>query len=151
MQRLTAPIPRPRVHLLGFHDDVLAPNGMTRAQALQSVPAVRAEALQMAVCEPNCVYLRTVRIRRVQLFKRVIEVDLEHCANCGGDLKMRRLRVRSCFATYRDEKLVNDFFFFLTGYRLKPALAHVLHALLDINFIALSQHQSAGAERRGER
>ena len=49
-QRLTAPIPRPRVHLLGFHDDVLAPNGMTRAQALQSVPAEPAEVLQLAPC-----------------------------------------------------------------------------------------------------
>lgn len=87
MQRLTAPIPRPRVRLLGFHD-VLAPNAKTRAQAVQSVPAERAAVLQLAVCEPNCVHLRTVRIRRVQLFKRVIEVDLEHCANCGGELKI---------------------------------------------------------------
>ena len=98
MQRLTAPIPRPRVHFLAFHD-VLAPDAKTRAQAVQSVPAERAEALQMAVCEPNCVYLRTVRIRRVQLFKRVTEVDLEHCANCGGELKMRRLRVRSQYCS----------------------------------------------------
>ena len=58
------------------------------------------------------------------------------------------LRIRSCFATYRDEKLMNDVLFCLTGYRLKPALALVLRALVAINFIALSQHQSAGADRR---
>ena len=64
-------------------------------------------------------------------------------------LRVTRLRVRSCFATYRDEKLVNDVVFCLTEYRLKPALALVLHALLAINFIALSQHQSAETELIG--
>ena len=49
MQRLTAPIPRPRVHFLAFHD-VLAPDAKTRAQAVQSVPAEPAEVLQLAPC-----------------------------------------------------------------------------------------------------
>ena len=66
-----------------------------------------------------------------------------------GRLSVRGGWVRSLFATYQDEKLVNDVFFCLTGYRLKPALALVLHALLAITFIALSQYQSAGTELIG--
>ena len=58
------------------------------------------------------------------------------------------LRVRFCFATYRDKKLVNGIAFCLAGYRLKPALALALHALLAINVIAFNQYQSAGAVRR---
>ena len=47
-----------------------------------------AQAAQPAQCEANCVHHRPVRLSWAKLLKRVFEIDLEHCPNCGGELKI---------------------------------------------------------------
>ena len=46
------------------------------------------EAAQPATCEANCAHHRPVRLSWARLLKRVFELDLEHCPNCGGELKI---------------------------------------------------------------
>lgn len=87
MQRLAAPVPRPRLHLIRFRG-VLAPNAKMRAQVVPSVPAEGAEASEPSACEPNCAHNRPVRMSWARLLKRVLEFDLEHCPNCGGELRI---------------------------------------------------------------
>ena len=43
---------------------------------------------QPAECEATCVHHRPVRLSWAKLFKRVFDHDLEHCPNCGGELKI---------------------------------------------------------------
>ena len=39
-------------------------------------------------CEPNCAHHHPVWLSWAKLLKRVFELDLEHCPNCGGELKI---------------------------------------------------------------
>ncbi len=91
MQRLAALVPRPRLHLIRFHG-VLAPNAKLRAQVVpQEVPQeaeAPAQAAPPAECEPNCAHHRPVRLSWAKLLKRVFEIDMEHCPNCGGERKI---------------------------------------------------------------
>ena len=41
-----------------------------------------------AECEANCAHHSPVRLSWAKLLKRVFEIDLEHCPNCGGELKI---------------------------------------------------------------
>jgi hypothetical protein len=77
MQRLAALVPRPRLHLIRFHG-VLAPNAKLRAMVVPQGPVEPADAAQPARCEPSW----------AKLLKRVFELDLEHCPNCAGELKI---------------------------------------------------------------
>ncbi len=45
-------------------------------------------AAQSVACEVNCVHNRPVRLSWAQLLKRDFDPDLEHCPNCGGELKI---------------------------------------------------------------
>ena len=87
MQRLAALVPRPRRHLIRFHG-VLAPNAELRAQVVPQVAAAPAQGAPPADCEANCAHHCPVRLRWVKLLKRVFEIDMEHCPNCGGQLKI---------------------------------------------------------------
>ena len=91
MQRLAALVPRPRLHLIRFHG-VLAPNAKLRALVVpQEVPQeaeAPAQAAPPAECEPNCAHHRPVRLSWAKLHKRVFEIDMGHCPNCGGELKI---------------------------------------------------------------
>ena len=91
MQRLAALVPRPRLHLIRFHG-VLAPNAKLRALVVQQevpqVPETPAQAVAPAECEANCVHHRAVRLSWTRLLKRVFELDLAHCPNCGSELKI---------------------------------------------------------------
>ncbi|MSQ73074.1 MAG: IS91 family transposase [Betaproteobacteria bacterium] len=81
LQRLTALVPRPRLHLLRYHG-VLAPNAGLRAAIVPgpaqntSVPAV-----EHAHGAP-------ARMGWARLLRRVFDIDLEHCPQCGGDFKI---------------------------------------------------------------
>jgi len=81
MERLAALMPRPRLHLIRFHG-VLAPNTKLRSQI---VPAERAT-------EPPTDHAsaqgETPRMSWARLLKRVFDIDVEHCPNCGGALKI---------------------------------------------------------------
>jgi len=87
MQRLAALVPRPRLHLIRFHG-VLAPNAKLRAQVVPQEPEPPAHAAPPAECEANCAHHRLVRLIWSRLLKRVFALDLEHCPNCGGELKI---------------------------------------------------------------
>ena len=51
-------------------------------------PDEGAEAAKPAECEANCAHYRPVRLSWARLLKRVFALDLEHCPNCGGELKI---------------------------------------------------------------
>jgi len=91
MQRLAALVPRPRLHLIRFHG-VLAPNAKLRALVVPQVvphePEAPAHGAKPAECEAGCAHHRPVRLSWAKLLKRVFDLDLEHCPNCGGELKI---------------------------------------------------------------
>ncbi len=91
MQRLAALVPRPRLHLIRFHG-VLAPNAKLRAlvvpQEVPQVPETPAQQAKPAACEANCAHHRAVRLTWAKLLKQVFDLDLQHCPNCGGDLRI---------------------------------------------------------------
>ena len=81
MQRLAALVPRPRLHLIRFHG-VLAPHAKLRAAIVPSAPENTIEhAADHAHHSP-------ARMSWVRLLKRVFDIDMEHCPNCGGRLKI---------------------------------------------------------------
>jgi hypothetical protein len=87
MQRQAALVPRPRLHLIRFHG-VRAPNAKLRALVVPQEPEPPAQATQPAECEANSAHHRPVRRRWAKLLKRVFEIDLEPCPECGGELKI---------------------------------------------------------------
>ena len=87
MQRLAALVPRPRLHLIRFHG-VLAPNAKLRPVVVpQGQPAQAQAATEAAVpaeCEVETVQARPHRISWARLLKRVFDIDIQHCPNCGS-------------------------------------------------------------------
>ena len=67
---------------------MLAPNAKLRALVVPQETQAPAQAAQPAECEANCAHDRPVRLSWAKLLKRVFDLDLEHCPNCGGDLKI---------------------------------------------------------------
>ncbi|MDQ3440142.1 MAG: hypothetical protein M3478_07305 [Planctomycetota bacterium] len=47
-----------------------------------------ARVSERAAAEPACAHGRPARISWARLLKRVFEIDLERCPNCGGELKI---------------------------------------------------------------
>ena len=47
-----------------------------------------AQAAKPAECEAGCAHHRPVRLSWAKLLKRVFEIDMAHCPNCGGELKI---------------------------------------------------------------
>jgi len=92
MQRLAALVPRPRLHLIRFHG-VLAPNAKLRSLVVpqglpkdEEVPGVAASGVQ---CEAETAQVRPGRISWARLLKRVFDIDMQHCPNCGaGELRI---------------------------------------------------------------
>lgn len=91
MQRLAALVPRPRLHLIRFHG-VLAPNAKLRPLVVPQGPEVQAQATEVAVageCNVETTQARPHRISWARLLKRVFDIDMQHCPNCGaGELKI---------------------------------------------------------------
>ena len=83
MQRLAALVPRPRLHPIRFHG-VLAPNAKLRALVVPHDPAQDTGKSEQTPTEPGCTHGRPARISWARLLKRVFEIDLERCPNCGG-------------------------------------------------------------------
>ena len=67
---------------------MLAPNAKLRALVVPQGPDEGAEAAKPAECEANGAHHRPVRLSWARLLKRVFDLDLEHCPNCGGELKI---------------------------------------------------------------
>jgi putative transposase len=83
MQRLAALVPRPRLHLIRFHG-VLAPHAKLRA-AIVAGPAQQAtEHPADHAHAPGS----PARMSWACLLKRVFDLDIEYCPNCGGRLQI---------------------------------------------------------------
>ena len=67
---------------------VLAPHAKLRAQVVPQEPEPSAQEAKPAECAASCVHHGPVRLSWARLLKRVFELDLEHCPNCGGELKI---------------------------------------------------------------
>jgi len=115
MQRLAALVPRPRLHLIRFHG-VLAPNAKLRALVVPQEPEASASEAKPAECEANCAHHRPVRLRWAKLLKRVFDLDLEQCPNCGGELKI----VAAILAQPVIEKILTHLGLHRQSYRSTP-------------------------------
>ena len=71
MQRLAALVPRPRLHLIGFHG-VLAPNAKLRALVVPHGPAQATGGSEVPATEPGCTHGLSARIGWARLLKRVL-------------------------------------------------------------------------------
>jgi len=80
-------VPRPRLHLIRFHG-VLAPNAKLRALVVPNGPEQATGKSELTATEPGCTHSRPARISWAGLLKRVFQIDIEHCPNCGGQLKI---------------------------------------------------------------
>ncbi len=80
-------MPRPRLHLIRF-PGVLAPNAKLRAQVVPAGPHEATGGSEPTAPEPVCAHTRPVRMSWARLLRRVFEIDLGHCPNCGGELKI---------------------------------------------------------------
>ena len=83
MQRLAALVPRPRLHLIRFQG-VLAPHAKLRSQI---IPAPAENATGHAADHVHALH-SPARMSWARLLKRVFDIDIEHCPNCGGSLKI---------------------------------------------------------------
>jgi hypothetical protein len=80
LQRLAALVPRPRLHLTRFHG-VLAPNAKLRPEVVPKPATGKATGTTGHSDRSN-------RSGWAQLLRKVFSLDLEHCPNCGGALKI---------------------------------------------------------------
>ncbi|MEN9417296.1 MAG: hypothetical protein RI988_916 [Pseudomonadota bacterium] len=84
---LAALVPRPRLHLIRYHG-VPAPNARLRPLVVPQEPSAQAqaatEAAVAAACEAETVQAQPRRISWARLLKRVFDIDMQHCPNCGG-------------------------------------------------------------------
>ena len=85
MQRLAALVSRPRLPLIRFHG-VLAPHAKLRAQIVPSEPLNAHETCAHHAQSPPA--LAPARMSWACLLKRVFDIDVERCPNCGGRLKI---------------------------------------------------------------
>ncbi|MGH8473930.1 MAG: hypothetical protein ACREVJ_16075 [Gammaproteobacteria bacterium] len=80
---LAALVPRPRLHLIRFHG-VLAPNARLRPDIIPNLPAnANTPSADYAEVRPPAA---PAHISWARLLKRVFEIDIEHCPQCGGPL-----------------------------------------------------------------
>ena len=84
MQRLAALVPCPRVHLIRFHG-VLAPNAGLRAAV---VPGPPLNTSKPGVPADEHAHGAPARMGWARLLKRVFDLDLEHCPQCGGEFRI---------------------------------------------------------------
>lgn len=114
ISRLVALVPRPRVNLTRFHG-VFAPNSKYRVQI---TPAKRGKVKKPGTSEDD----RTPAEHRAamtwaQRLKRVFNIDIETCSECGGDVRIiasiedpaviqKILAYSVCFAYTRIRRLV---------------------------------------------
>jgi hypothetical protein len=74
---------RPRLHLIRFHG-VLAPNAKLRSKIVRAPPERATETATDQAPDQG----KTPRMSWARLLKRVFDIGIEHCPNCGGALKI---------------------------------------------------------------
>jgi hypothetical protein len=82
LEKIAAIIPRPKIHLTRFHG-ILGPNDKHRKLIVPKPPPV-AEVNPEDSGEPPS----KARISWARLLKRVFNIDVETCAECGGNTKI---------------------------------------------------------------
>ena len=83
IQRLAALVSRPRLHLIRFQG-VLAPNAKLRSEIIPSPAGHTTEHSTDHAHAQGA----PARMSWARLLKRVFDIDIEHCPNCGGALKI---------------------------------------------------------------
>jgi hypothetical protein len=83
MARLAALVPHPRLHLIRFHG-VLAPNAKLRSKIVPAPPERATETSSESAHTQGA----PARMSWSRLLKRVFDIDVKHCPNCGGTLKI---------------------------------------------------------------
>jgi hypothetical protein len=58
------------------------------ARRNSSKPEPPTQATPPFECETTCAHHRPVRLSWAKLLKRVLDLDLEHCPNCVGEMKI---------------------------------------------------------------
>ena len=81
MQRQAALVPRPRLHLIRFYG-VIAPHAKLCAQMIPS------QAQNTTEHTADHTHARDARMSWARLLKRVFDIDIELCPQCGGALKI---------------------------------------------------------------
>ena len=64
----------------------MRPCGLTTSGVLRT--SHRPAAPAGAECEATCALHRPARLSWAKLLKRVFEIDMVHCPNCGGELNI---------------------------------------------------------------
>ena len=88
LEKITAVIPRPNIHLTRFHG-VLAPNSKYRSQI---VPCEKEQKQVDEDQNPDSIknddQSKSRRSSWAKLLKRVFQIDVEKCGACGGRVKI---------------------------------------------------------------
>ncbi len=87
ISRLAALVPKPRVNLTRYHG-VLAPNSKYRARV---TPARRGKGKQVSAGDETPQQTpaeRRASMTWAQRLKRVFNIDIETCSECGGDVRI---------------------------------------------------------------
>ncbi len=82
MRRLTALVPRPRLHLIRFHG-VLAPHAKLRAAIVPDAAQQTSEPAQ----DQDHAHGQSARMSWARLLRRVFDIDVAHYV-CGGALRI---------------------------------------------------------------
>ena len=77
-------VPRPRLHLIRFHG-VLAPNAKFCSKI---VPAPAECVCETSSEDAHAPPRASARMSWAWLLKRVFDIDIEHCPNCGSALQI---------------------------------------------------------------
>ena len=87
MEKLAALVPRPRIHLTRFAG-VFAPNYKYRAMIVPKPKEHKTEDGSSCVEKELPQAPSKSRIEWAKLLKMVFKLDVEHCENCGGQMKI---------------------------------------------------------------
>jgi len=92
LQRLAALVPRPRLNLTRFHG-VLAPNAKWRSQVVPDLCSETEEGIEPSSSEDESFDNQGKKGRKYyiswsRLLRRVFNLDMECCPNCGGRVKV---------------------------------------------------------------
>jgi hypothetical protein len=87
ISRLVALVPRPRVNLTRFHG-VFAPNSKYRALVTPAKRGKRKKAITAKTRQNQTPAERHSSMTWAQRLKRVFDIDVETCSECGGDIRI---------------------------------------------------------------
>ncbi len=92
LQRLAALVPRPRLNLIRFHG-VLAPNAKWRSQVVPDLCSETEEGMEQSSTEDESFDNKDKKGKKhyiswSRLLRRVFDIEMEKCPNCGGQVKV---------------------------------------------------------------